>query len=74
MSSFKWFQKPADFLHHNYNFDVIIKTSDYDIKNLVVIQKALESFGTTKGEHVDRVNVTKRFGSINAAVIISSVC
>ena len=40
-----WFQRPTSLLHHNQFFDslsfvdVIIKTSDYDIKNSIVMQK-----------------------------------
>ena len=31
--------KSMGFLHHNQNFDVISETSDYDPKNLIVMQK-----------------------------------
>ena len=30
-----WFHTAIGFLHHNQFFDVLIKTSDYDIKNLI---------------------------------------
>ena len=32
-------QKPTDFLHHNYIFDVIIEKSGYDINYLIMMQK-----------------------------------
>ena len=30
-------EKPSGFLHHDYIIDSIIETSDYDIKNVIVM-------------------------------------
>ena len=47
----KWFQKT----HRQQFFNVVIKTSEYKIKNLTVMQKAdepLESFKSDQGDEV----------------------
>ena len=40
MSSFSASAKATAFSHHNQLFGVIFEKSDFDIKNLIVIQKA----------------------------------
>ena len=49
--SIKVGRKLTDFLHRNQNFGVIIGKSDYDTKNLIMMQK------TPLVGHVDRVIV-----------------
>ena len=48
-------QKRSNFLHHNQMFDVIIKKICYDIKYLIMMQKARGLCHTLIG-HVDGVN------------------
>ena len=44
------------FLHHNQIFNVIIEKSDYEIKDLMMMRKAV-GFWPTEIEHVERVIV-----------------
>ena len=56
--------KATSFLHHNQTFHVIIEKSDCDIKNLIIMQKALGllahfNWTSGQGKHVVVVGLTE---------------